>query len=202
MQRRVRVSVTKEKIKSAGLKHFGIYGYEGTSMNDIANEVGIKKPSLYAHFSSKEEIFVVLMEDAIKCYSEHLQKIINESSGEDSGIDLYEIFVKFASFFSGSQEHKYFWNRLYLFPPSFVKEKVYNEMMDIEYQFIKSLFMIFKNGIRRGEIRQSNIEDMVMVYYYMINGFITCAGLNSEEDFSARLKGSWNVYWEGIRKNN
>jgi AcrR family transcriptional regulator len=44
-------------------KMFDEKGYGGTSMDDIATAVGIKKPSLYHYFSSKEEILFAIHEE-------------------------------------------------------------------------------------------------------------------------------------------
>ena len=47
---------TKEKILETALTLFAKNGYNGTSMEQIAQEVGIKAPSLYKHFKGKEDI--------------------------------------------------------------------------------------------------------------------------------------------------
>ncbi|MCD4651108.1 MAG: TetR/AcrR family transcriptional regulator, partial [Candidatus Cloacimonetes bacterium] len=49
---------TKEKILRAGLELFLKKGYDNTSMQAIASEVGIQKASLYHHFKSKKELAV------------------------------------------------------------------------------------------------------------------------------------------------
>lgn len=49
-------SLTIEDIVGVASRLFSSIGYEGTSMRDIARDVGIKPASLYTHFSSKEEI--------------------------------------------------------------------------------------------------------------------------------------------------
>jgi AcrR family transcriptional regulator len=47
---------TLEEIVGVASRLFSSVGYVGTSMRDIARDVGIKPASLYAHFASKEEI--------------------------------------------------------------------------------------------------------------------------------------------------
>ncbi|MBD2807322.1 helix-turn-helix transcriptional regulator, partial [Xenorhabdus sp. ZM] len=47
------MKMTANRIKAVALSHFARYGYEGTSLANIAQEVGIKKPSIYAHFKGK-----------------------------------------------------------------------------------------------------------------------------------------------------
>lgn len=52
---------TKEKILTSALELFSVRGYEDTSVADIAKAVGIKAPSLYKHFGSKQEIFAAIL---------------------------------------------------------------------------------------------------------------------------------------------
>ena len=47
---------TKDNILNAALKLFSERGYEGSSMSDIANLLGITKAALYKHYKSKQEI--------------------------------------------------------------------------------------------------------------------------------------------------
>lgn len=53
---------TKEKIFDVALDLFSKKGYDSVSLREIAEEVGIKKSSIYSHYSSKEAILMDIFE--------------------------------------------------------------------------------------------------------------------------------------------
>lgn len=53
---------TKEKIFDVALDLFSKKGYDSVSLREIADEVGIKKSSIYSHYSSKEAILMDIFE--------------------------------------------------------------------------------------------------------------------------------------------
>ena len=53
---------TKEKIFDVSLDLFSKKGYDSVSLNEIADEVGIRKSSIYSHYSSKEAILMDIFE--------------------------------------------------------------------------------------------------------------------------------------------
>ena len=53
---------TKERILKTALELFAQNGYLGTSMNDIAQQLGFTKAALYKHYTSKQEILDRIVE--------------------------------------------------------------------------------------------------------------------------------------------
>lgn len=53
---------TKKRIPEVALELFSQNGYIGTSMSDIAKQLGITKPALYKHYASKHEILERIVE--------------------------------------------------------------------------------------------------------------------------------------------
>lgn len=62
-------SNTRQRILDTALEMFSKNGYYGTSMSDIADELGITKTALYRHFCGKEDIFNAVL-DAGESYYE------------------------------------------------------------------------------------------------------------------------------------
>lgn len=59
-----RVRQTRARIVSVALTLFAEKGYEATSLQDIANEMGLTKPAVFYHYRGKQEILKDLAEPA------------------------------------------------------------------------------------------------------------------------------------------
>lgn len=59
---------TKEKIFNTSLDLFSKKGYDSVSLREIAEEVGIKKSSIYSHYPSKEAILMDIFNQFTKSF--------------------------------------------------------------------------------------------------------------------------------------
>jgi AcrR family transcriptional regulator len=53
---------TKEKILLAAIQRFSRFGYRRTSINDVAEEAGVARATVYLYWKSKRDLFVVGLE--------------------------------------------------------------------------------------------------------------------------------------------
>ena len=62
---------TRNEILEKALDLFSVNGYEATSMLQIADAVGIRKASLYSHFTSKQDILDNIINSVLTGYANH-----------------------------------------------------------------------------------------------------------------------------------
>ena len=77
---------TKQRILREALRLFSQKGYDAVSVEQIADAVGIKAPSLYKHYKSKQDIFNAIFEETAKRYGAFAESISVHLG--DSGQDL------------------------------------------------------------------------------------------------------------------
>lgn len=83
---RSKTESTLQKIIDAAEQLFAENSYEGTTLREIAHKVGIREPSLYAHFPNKEAIYGAVIDRALTPFFEEI------NSWNKSDLSLRELF--------------------------------------------------------------------------------------------------------------
>ena len=78
---------TRDSILLEASRLFATRGFRGTSTRDICAAVGIRQPSLYSHFSSKQAIAEELLRRDLTLGIEALQRMHREGGG--AAVELY-----------------------------------------------------------------------------------------------------------------
>lgn len=74
-----------QKICAIAVEQFAEHGYDAASLNDIAVAAGMRKPSLYAHFSSKDDLFEAVFERALEAERLYVQDCFAQCADEVPG---------------------------------------------------------------------------------------------------------------------
>ncbi|MEV7331253.1 helix-turn-helix domain-containing protein [Micromonospora sp. NPDC093244] len=92
------VSETHGEILAAAARQFAVTGYRGTSLQDIAREVGVSKASVLYHFANKEALLAELMAPAIamlQSLDDKLAGLTGAAAQEVAATGFVDLAVRF-----------------------------------------------------------------------------------------------------------
>ncbi|MCR8870154.1 TetR/AcrR family transcriptional regulator [Peribacillus frigoritolerans] len=186
------------EIKEAALKYFTIHGYEGASLSQIAEEVGMKKQSIYAHFKGKDDLFLQVLRDAKETELSSKLQYFRKVDSKNPEKDLYGFLQLVIDLFQ-KNEHIKFWLRMSFFPPAHLEKEIGQEVIDIEEKVQAILECKFHDWINAKLI----VEDEAITPTYAFLGVVDSILLelvygNDEKRLNDKLSASWKVFWRGI----
>ncbi len=158
---------TKEKIFNVSLDLFSKKGYDSVSLREIAEEVGIKKSSIYSHYSSKEAILMDIFDYFTKKFEIEDKEI--ELREDNPLLENPEMF-----YHNGSEAIKnmlFEKTNLKIFKLIFIQMH-HNETIRLFFQneiltkpliFWTGLFSILK---QKGVIREDSNPELLAKQYY------------------------------------
>ncbi len=79
---------TAARILDVAEQCFASYGYDGTSLRQIAEGAGIKEPGLYNHFDSKQGLYEAVLYRALNPMAEALNSHLSKATGLRDYTDL------------------------------------------------------------------------------------------------------------------
>jgi AcrR family transcriptional regulator len=72
----------QRRIIDAAREHFFAHGFRSVTMADLAEELGMSKKTIYAHFARKTDLLQVLLLEKFRCVERDLDRIISKFSGD------------------------------------------------------------------------------------------------------------------------
>lgn len=180
---------TKKKLMDSA---FDLFAKHGTSfsLTGVAENVGIKKASIYAHFESKDMLINTVIENEI-------DKYFFEINQEND--DLKKIFFGVLNYYNDSQTKLLFWKRLLLFPPESIEtallEKIHF-MSEKRYEIIKQLIL---KGIKSGIIKKDSEEEICLMFFSIIHGLLSSILIYHPQDIKEHFDNIWDKFWNSIK---
>lgn len=189
--------MTANRIKSVALSHFARYGYEGTSLANIAQEVGIKKPSIYAHFKRKEELYFICLEESLQKDLTFFKQYVQKS--EETAFDnfLFHLLKDYGHRFQESIEAM-FWLRTSFFPPDAFRKQIVEKANAYIESIGQLLVPIFEQAQKKKELCSIEVTEAVAAYLCLMDGLMVEFLFAGIQPFENRLHASWKVFWRGL----
>jgi AcrR family transcriptional regulator len=83
---------SKQQILDAALRHMAARGADSASLRQIAEDVGIRKPSIMYHFASKDALRAAVLEDILARWSEVIPRLILATAA--NGLERFEALTR------------------------------------------------------------------------------------------------------------
>lgn len=88
---------TADRILHSATECFAEKGFDGTSLRDIASKVGIREPSIYRHFKSKEELYQQVLHQGLAPVAEALLSLTQRKIDPREMVEVPGIMLKLHS---------------------------------------------------------------------------------------------------------
>lgn len=153
---------------SAALKLFAANGYENAGIQKIVEAVGVKKPTLYHYFGSKQGLLVALLESHFEPFLAELTDIAVYRG--DITVTLENIVKVYFRFAVASPE-------LYRFALSLMYSSEQSEAWKTMFPFVERQYTILEEVFRHAGQDHGNMQGRskryAITFQGMINSYIT-----------------------------
>jgi AcrR family transcriptional regulator len=140
----------KQKIIHAAIDNFVRSGYSGTSMEAVAESAGVAKGALYRYFSSKKDLFMLVVDHLVEDMDHYAQEFLKSHSETNVFTTLYDHLVAIYDIQKRfSMHHEVLCNILYQEHIDF-KGEVLAKFGKLTTQYTR---LVLQRGIARGEVR-------------------------------------------------
>jgi len=184
-----------ESILEAALRVFGRHGYEGASINEVASEAGVTKPTVYNHFQNKAKLYEEMLRFGHRRMMESLEAAVARfrSPGERIQAALrvqFRLARKYADLVKVIHT--------IMFLPDDIKPRVDHSMfIEEKFGFMQRLV---QEGVDAGELE----GDPVDIALALSSVSMLCAAQASLPAFPLLESGLeerlWNVVYQGAKK--
>lgn len=190
---------TAERVQAAALELFASQGYEGTSLSQLAEAVGIRKPSLYNHIDSKEALFMSLVDQVEEAFFHELDTSVAAHAGERVEDRVFAL-VQALSRFILEADQGTFHKRYLLFPPQPLRAQVREITERSEARIDGALKTFHAQGQCEGAWSELGERAFLDAFYVLVDGLFTERFLYTADEYERRLHSVWPLFWAGLTR--
>lgn len=186
---------TSDLIKQHALQLFAQKGYFGTSLNDVASLVGIKKPSLYAHFKNKDDLYTTILQELMDTFIDRVAIDSLEIQSSSTKPLLKRLLINMIDFWK-DETLGLLYKRTLLFPEEKFRSSIHEHFLQTESYTTDILSNIFNKGLQNGEISPQPLEPLIDAYYCLIDGLFVQRFFYSSSDYDKKAEHAFEHFWK------
>ncbi|MGE7023542.1 TetR/AcrR family transcriptional regulator [Solibacillus cecembensis] len=184
--------MTIQKIKVAAFKNFAENGYNGGSLAQIAEEVGIKKQSIYTYFKSKDVLYTTLSKEAMEFELAFIEQFFEDNKKGKMEKILFQLLHACEKRFAEQVLTKFFLRSAFFPPPHLEKQ-----LMEHVYYYLDSLEQQFTHYFKLQSIAVSP-QEAAISYLALLDSLFVEMLYGGHARFEKRLQASWTVFYRGL----
>jgi AcrR family transcriptional regulator len=188
---------TKDLIIEEFIKSFGANGFEGTSVDYLAKQVGIKKGSIYTHYSGKNEIFTISCEKILDKYIVAIKQLLEVERDKPLDEQLFILLktVCLESDFLTADEIA-FSKRVAILSSSELLSLVDKLLAKYDNFIDDTVSRIFIDCAKQKMLAEEEITSAISAYRMLLeNLYIDSL---SNQNCNEKLKHLWRYFWKGV----
>ncbi len=190
---------THDRLRAAAAELFAERGYVGASMTGIAKKLGLRKPSLYNYYPSKEELFMELLEISLEKWSKASGSALEEDGTFQERLRLHlEKTVDFAV----HSPHAMALCRLAVAQVTGeFGDRVQAHLLEERVDYQRQMEEFFAAASDAGEVAAETPEILALAWLTFLDGVLThqlFAVGERRPYFLDHLDGLWRIFWRGI----
>lgn len=187
----------KQEIIEAAFELFCAKGYH-LAVSELAKAVAIKTPSLYSHFSSKDQILEIMIQQEINHYFSCLESEMMKAERLNCK-DAMKSLLYFVMDYFGEYKRLRFWRTIPLIPNEQLKKTCSLLIAEKDRRYNQQMQECFTKGIENGEIKPEVSQSAFHLYFYMIQGVLDGMLLYPKAKGENTLAMNvFKAYWDGI----
>ncbi len=169
VRQRLSKEICREQLLNAAMKCFSEKSYHGATVNDIIVASGRSKGALYWYFSSKEEIFLAVVD---RWYQKALDDLkddleIKRLNFTDVGKRVIERMYRYIN-----KERSFLLTWIEFASAASRDENIRKNLIEITNRYQHTLSSCLKELVRQGEIKEINVPAMTTLLSALHDGFL------------------------------
>ncbi len=192
------IKPTRKRIREATVDLLAARGYGGTSMADIAQQVGLSKAGLYNYYRSKEELLLELLRHSIEAWRDASLKTLKDDGSVEQRLRRhFEMAVEFTTRQPATVTVMRVTTSLI---DGDLGDRVLAIVSQYKAEYQRTLEGFFSQAIERGEALDAEPADLALAWRSFLDGFLRqlIYRQTNASDLQARVPRLWKILWRGL----